>query len=65
MAFCIFKGDSFKSFAIAGNEVFRIVESSICIKIAVAKITGSSFLTDSGDCTDISELIRESNVPIC
>ena len=38
MAFCILSGDSFKSFAMDGSEVFRIVESSICIKIAVAKM---------------------------
>jgi len=39
------RGDSPKSSAIAGREVFRIVESSISIKIAVAKIIGRIFLT--------------------
>lgn len=42
----MFSGDSFKSFAIDGNDVFRIVESSICMKIAVARIIGRNFLTD-------------------
>ena len=44
MAFCILSGDSFKSFAMDGSEVFRIVESSICIKIAVAKMNGRILL---------------------
>ncbi|MNL11117.1 hypothetical protein D3C87_1319390 [compost metagenome] len=47
MAFCIFNGDSFRSFAIAGNEVLRIVESSICINIEVARMIGSIFFVDS------------------
>ena len=47
MAFCILSGDSFKSFAIEGREVLRIVESSICIKIAVANINGRIFLVVS------------------
>jgi len=42
----MFSGDSFKSFAIDGSDVFRIVESSICMKIAVARIMGRNFLTD-------------------
>jgi hypothetical protein len=46
MAFCIFSGDSFRSLAIEGKDVFRIVESSICIKIAVARISGRIFLID-------------------
>lgn len=44
MAFCILSGDSFKSFAIEGREVLSTVESSICIKMAVAKISGKIFL---------------------
>ena len=46
IAFCIFSGDSFKSLAIEGNDVLRIVESSICMKIAVAKISGRNFFTE-------------------
>ena len=46
IAFCIFSGDSFKSLAIEGNDVLRIVESSICMKIAVPRIIGRNFLTD-------------------
>ena len=38
------RGDSCRSFAIEGSDVFRIVESSICIKIAVARITGNIFV---------------------
>jgi hypothetical protein len=45
IAFCIFSGDSSKSFAIDGKDVFRIVESSICIKMAVARISGRTFFT--------------------
>ena len=44
MAFCILSGDSFKSFAIEGREVLSTVESSICIKMAVAKMSGKIFL---------------------
>jgi hypothetical protein len=46
MAFCILRGDSFRSFAMEGREVFRMVESSICIKIAVARMSGSIFFTE-------------------
>ena len=46
MAFCMFRGDSIKSFAMDGKEVLSIVESSICIKMEVAKIKGRNFLTE-------------------
>jgi hypothetical protein len=46
MAFCMLSGDSCRSFAIEGREVFRMVESSICIKIAVARIRGNIFFMD-------------------
>ncbi len=45
MAFCMFSGDSFKSLAMEGSEVLRMVESSICIKIAVARMSGRTFFT--------------------
>ena len=46
MAFCMFSGDSFKSLAMVGSEVLRMVESNICIKIEVAKMMGSNFLVE-------------------
>lgn len=46
----MFSGDSFKSLAIAGKDVLRMVESSICMKIAVAKIKGNTFFVVSKVC---------------
>jgi hypothetical protein len=56
MAFCILRGDSFRSLAIAGSEVLSIVESSICIKIAVAKISGNIFFIELG-CETASDML--------
>jgi len=35
-------GDSFNALAIVGNEVLRIVESNICMKMDVAKTIGNT-----------------------
>lgn len=69
MAFCILSGDSFKSFAMDGREVLRIVESSICIKIAVANIKGRTFLVVSifsicGFITSNLQKIKPANLQV-
>jgi len=61
MAFCIFRGDSFRSLAIAGSEVLRTVESSICIKIAVAKISGNIFFIELG-CETASDIVSDTGI---
>ncbi|MNL62216.1 hypothetical protein D3C87_1862180 [compost metagenome] len=61
MAFCISRGDSFKSLAIAVIDVFKIVESSICIKMEVARIMGNTFLIVSVVCIALFIIIVYSN----
>ena len=56
MVFCISSGDSCRSAAMEGREVFRIVESSICMNIAVASMKGRILLVG------VSKIFEESGI---
>ena len=56
IAFCILSGDSFRSAAMDGNDVLRIVESNICMKIAVARMNGRILLVG------VSKVGKESDI---
>ena len=52
----MFSGDSFRSFAMVGSDVLRIVESNICIKMEVAKMIGNNFFVNALFSEDVSAI---------